>query len=56
MALLANPSYGTAQANLGDVQLLMALRAYREAGRLGVPGMQGKAGALEALIKGTHPQ
>jgi len=51
MALLASPKYGLAQANLGDIQLMLARRAYARAARLGVPGMSAKAASLDSLIK-----
>jgi len=51
MALRANPDYPAARANMGDIQLMMALRTYRNAADQGVPGMQGKAREIENLLK-----
>ncbi|WP_370628297.1 tetratricopeptide repeat protein [Bordetella sp. BOR01] len=51
MALRANPDYLAARANMGDIQLMMALRNYRDAADQGVPGMQGKAREIENLLK-----
>ncbi|WP_041863049.1 tetratricopeptide repeat protein [Bordetella petrii] len=51
MALRANPDYPEARANLGDIQLMMALRTYRNAANQGVPGMQSKAREIENLLK-----
>lgn len=53
MALVANPRYATAQANLADVQLMQALRYYETAAAGGVPGMRAKAAALRKLIEGN---
>ena len=56
MALVANPRYETAQANLADVQLMQALRQYEAAAAAGVPGMRDKAEALRNVInKGKNP-
>lgn len=43
MALMANPNYATAQANLGAVQLQLAQQAFERAAKSGVPGAQEKA-------------
>ena len=43
MALMANPNYAEAQANLGAVQLQLAQRAFEKAANSGVPGAQQKA-------------
>lgn len=51
MALRANPDYPAARANMGDIQLMMALRTYRNAANQGVPGMQSKAREVENLLK-----
>jgi len=51
MALLASPKYGLAQANMGDIQLMLARRAYQRAAKLGIPGMDEKAASVDALIK-----
>jgi len=45
MALRADPDYADARANLGDLQLLIALRTYRQA------GAKAKAQELENLLK-----
>lgn len=51
MALRADPGYAAARANLGDLQLLQALRTYRQAAKEGVPGMQDKAREVETMLK-----
>ena len=51
MALRADPGYAAARANLGDLQLLQALRTYKEAAGDGVPGMQDKAREVETILK-----
>jgi tetratricopeptide (TPR) repeat protein len=55
MALIANPNYGVAKANLGDVQLRLAQRSFQEAAAQGVSGAARKASQAEAVIenKGT---
>ena len=50
MALRADPGYA-ARANLGDLQLLQALRTYKQAASDGVPGMQDKAREVETMLK-----
>jgi tetratricopeptide (TPR) repeat protein len=50
MALSNNPNYGTAQANMGRVQLMLAQRSFQEAARLGVPGSKTKAQAAAAIL------
>ena len=56
MALVANPRYETAQANLADVQLMQALRQYEAAAAADVPGMRAKAEALRNVLnKGKNP-
>jgi len=42
MAIMINPGYGIAQANLGDVYLMMALRAYDKAAAQKVAGIAAK--------------
>ena len=42
MSLMINPSYGMAQANLGDINLLLALRAYEVAAANKVVGFGAK--------------
>lgn len=56
MALRADPDYAAAQANLGDLQLLMALRTYRQAESRGTPGAKAKVQELENLLKEKQPQ
>ncbi|WP_459614964.1 tetratricopeptide repeat protein [Bordetella sp. 2513F-2] len=56
MALQANPDYADARANLGDLQLLMALRTYRQASDHGVPGTGAKAEEIENLLKEKSPR
>ncbi|ASC66590.1 hypothetical protein EUC41_28620 [Achromobacter denitrificans] len=51
MALRADPNYAAARANLGDLQLLQALRTYKKAASDGVPGMQDKAREVETMLK-----
>lgn len=51
MALRVNPNYPAARANLGDLQLMIALRTYRQEAERGVPGMKEKAQDLEKLLK-----
>ena len=43
-------SYAAARANLGDLQLLQALRTYKQAASDGVPGMQ-DAREVETMLK-----
>jgi len=56
MALRANPDYAAAQANLGDLQLLMALRTYRQAETRGTPGAGAKVREIENLLKEQRQQ
>lgn len=51
MAVRVNPNYPAARANLGDLQLMIALRTYRQEAEHGVPGMKEKALELEKLLK-----
>lgn len=51
MALATSPNYGTAQANMGRVQLMLAQRSFQEAARLGVPGSNSKAKAAAAVLE-----
>jgi tetratricopeptide (TPR) repeat protein len=51
MALRADPGYAAARANLGDLQLLQALRTYKKAASDGVPGMHDKAREVETMLK-----
>lgn len=50
-AVMNNPANGNAIANLADVRLLMALRDYREAARMKVPGAARRLKALESVLK-----
>ena len=47
----ARRSRHAARANLGDLQLLQALRTYKQAASDGVPGMQDKAREVETMLK-----
>ncbi|EHK64330.1 tetratricopeptide repeat protein [Achromobacter arsenitoxydans] len=51
MALRADPGYAAARANLGDLQLMQALRTYKKAAGDGVPGMQEKVREVETMLK-----
>lgn len=53
MAVMINPKYSIAQANLGDVQLNLALRAYQKASQAGVPGLAPKIKHVKDLLEGT---
>ncbi len=50
-AIMINPKYAVAQANLGDVQLSLALRAYQRAAAAGVPGLTPKIRSVKNLIE-----
>ncbi len=52
MAIMINPKYSIAQANLGDVQMNLALRAYQNAAQAGVPGLAPKINRIKALLEG----
>lgn len=52
MALMANPNYATAQANLGAVQLQLAQQAFEKAASSGVPGAQEKAQQAGSILDG----
>lgn len=56
MALRANPDYAAARANLGDIQLMMALRTYRQEAARGVPGMKARVEEIESLLKDKQPK
>jgi len=56
MALRANPDYAAARANLGDIQLMMALRTYRQEAARGVPGMKARVQEIESLLKDKQPK
>ena len=51
MAIMINPKYSVAQANLGDVQLNLALRAYQSAATAGVPGMAVRIKRVKELLE-----
>lgn len=55
MALLTDPGYAAAKANLGDVHLMLASRAYRSAAEQGVPGAGSRAQQLRQLIETQTP-
>lgn len=52
MAIMINPKYVIAQANLGDVQLNLALRAYQSAAQAGAPGLVPKIKRVKELLEG----
>lgn len=51
MALVSQPRYGPALANLGKVQLLLAERSLRQAAELGVSGAADQAGAIRRMAR-----
>lgn len=51
MSLAANPNYGTAKANLGQVQLMLAQESFRNAARLGVGSARSKAEQTAEVLK-----
>ena len=53
MAIMINPKYSIAQANLGDVQLNLALRAYQSAEQAGVSGLGPKIKRVKELLEGS---
>lgn len=53
MAIMINPKYSIALANLGDVQLNLALRAYQNAAQAGVPGLVPKIKRVKELLEGS---
>jgi tetratricopeptide (TPR) repeat protein len=54
-ALQADPQYAEARANMGDIQLMLALRTYQNAAKQGVPGTNTKAREIENMLKeGQH--
>lgn len=54
MALRADPNYSQARANLGDIQLMMALKAYRDAENKGVSGADAKVRNIENMLKDSQ--
>lgn len=53
MAIMINPKYSVAQANLGDVQLNLALRAYQSAAQAGAPGLVPKIKRVKELLEAS---
>jgi len=53
MAVMINPKYSIALANLGDVQLNLALRAYQNASQAGVAGLAPKIKRVKDLLEGS---
>lgn len=53
MAIMINPKYSVALANLGDVQLNLALRAYQNAAQAGVTGLAPKIKRVKELLEGS---
>ncbi len=51
MALKAAPNYATAQANLGEVQLMLAQRSFAEAARLGARNAAARASETSSVLK-----
>jgi len=51
-AIMINPKYAVAQANLGDVQMSLALRAYQRAAAAGIPGLTPNIRSVKTLIEG----
>ncbi|MGB3291281.1 MAG: tetratricopeptide repeat protein [Burkholderiaceae bacterium] len=51
MSLAANPNYGTAKANLGEVQLMLAQESFRNAAQLGVGSARSKAAQTAEILK-----
>jgi len=51
MALIADPDYATAQANLGTVQLMLAQQSLQTAAQSGVPDAEEKAQAIQRLLQ-----
>lgn len=50
MALTANPQYATAQANMGQVQLMLAQQSFDQAAALGASGAAAKAEQTKAIF------
>jgi tetratricopeptide (TPR) repeat protein len=51
MALLANPGYGDAQANMGQIELLLAQQSFNRAARLGVGEAGAKAQQTQSILQ-----
>lgn len=54
-ALMTNPRYGAALANMADVRLMLAARDYRAAAGQGVQGAAARADAVDALLDKANP-
>lgn len=50
MALTADPNYGVARANLGEVELMLAKRSFTDAAQLGVRAAGAKAAKTQAIL------
>lgn len=55
MALRTQPDYAAAQANLGDVLVLQAQRAYARAAEMGSTAAARQLERLQPLVAGTQP-
>lgn len=57
-ALRANPSLATAHENLGDIQVMLALRSYARALQLdpGAAALPGKLAMLRQLLQSSSPR
>lgn len=53
-AIMNNPAYTSAIANLADLRLLMALRDYQKAASMKSPGAAQRAKALESFLKSSN--
>ncbi|TCT09751.1 tetratricopeptide repeat protein [Paralcaligenes ureilyticus] len=51
MALTANPKYSVAQANMGQVQLMLARQSFDNAAKLGQSSARAKAEQTQAILK-----
>lgn len=52
MALMTDPNYGAAKANLADVHLMLAVRNYRNAAQLGIPDAAARAQQVRRILEG----
>src|SRR5690606_31012873 len=52
MALMTDPNYAAAKANLADVHLMLAMRHYRNAAQLGVDGADSRAQQVRRILEG----
>jgi len=50
-AILIDPKYGAAYANLADIQLMLARQTYETAAQLGVADARGRARAVSQLLE-----